>query len=85
MNEFNGADLTRSDEVVTKKVYPLVEEMTFRAIIASEQDGYKLLRAIQILVNELGGEQIVSIMDKMESNPSLMQKAKSYLPYLKYI
>jgi len=69
-------------EEAVAKVYPMVEEMTFRAIIKSEKEGYELLRAIQILVNELGGETIVQLMNKVEQKPQLLQKAKSMLPYL---
>jgi hypothetical protein len=63
-------------------VYPLVEEMTFRAIISNEAEGYALLRAVQILVNELGATQIVALMNKIEKKPSIMQQAKTYLPYI---
>lgn len=63
-------------------VYPLVEELTFRAIIQNEAEGYALLRAVQILVNEFGASSLISVMAKMEAKPALMQKAKSSLPYL---
>lgn len=68
-----------------QEVYPMVEEMTFRAIIKSKEQGYALLRAIQIVVNEMGAEPIISAINEVEKNPSLLQKAKSYLPYLKMI
>ena len=60
----------------------MVEECTFRAIIQSEAEGMKLLRAIQILVNEMGAGTIIGLMDKIEKKPSLMQQAKQYLPYI---
>lgn len=68
-----------------KKVYPLVEEMTFKAPVKSEEEGYKLLMAIQVLVNELGAEQILSTYDYLIKNPSMIQKAKKYLPYIKML
>ena len=64
------------------KIYPMVEEMTFRAIIKSEKEGYEILRAVQILINELGSETIVQLINKVEQKPQLLQKAKSMLPYL---
>lgn len=67
------------------QLYPMVEEMTFRVIIKSEEQGYRLLRAIQLLVNEVGTETIISAIDEVERNPSLLTKAKTYLPYLKMI
>lgn len=70
------------EKVVPATVYPTVEEMTFRAIISSEAEGYALLRAVQILVNELGATQLVALMNKVEKKPSIMQQAKTYLPYI---
>ena len=67
------------------KMYPLVEEMTFRGIIANEAEGYKLLTSIQILVNELGAATIIDLMETIQKKPALMVKAKSYLPYLKML
>ena len=65
-----------------KQLYPMVEECTFRAIIQSEAEGMKLLRAIQIMVNEMGAGAIIGLMDKIEKKPQLMQQAKTYLPYI---
>lgn len=65
-----------------KKEYPLVEEMTFRGIIKSEEEGYALLRAVQILVNEFGADSIINITKMLEKKPTLIQKAKTYLPYI---
>jgi len=70
------------EEVVSKKIYPLVEEMIFRSVIGSEQEGYSLLRAVQILVNELGASSIIAVVDAIEKKPQLIQKAKSYLPLI---
>lgn len=67
------------------KVYPLVEEMTFRGIIKNESQGYALLTAIQVLVNELGTDTIIELMETVKQKPALLQKAKSYLPYLKLL
>ena len=75
----------KTPEIAVKtveKTYPLVEEMTFRGIIKCEADGYALLRAVQIMVNELGTETIITIMAAVEKNPKLLQQAKSYLPYI---
>jgi hypothetical protein len=63
-------------------IYPLVEEMTFRAIIHSNEQGLALLRAVQIIVNEFGAQTLIEIMQKVEAKPSLMQKAKSALPFM---
>ncbi len=63
-------------------LYPAVEEMTFRAIVADEKEAYALLRAIQILVNELGATQIIQLMNKVEQKPSILQQARNYLPYI---
>ena len=63
-------------------MYPAVEEMTFRGIIKSEEEGYALLRAVQILVNELGADTIIKAVAAVEKKPKLLQQAKSYLPFL---
>ena len=64
------------------KIYPLVEELTFRAIVASEAEAYSVLRAVQILINEFGVSTLLNIVNKLETKPSLVQKAKGMLPYL---
>ena len=69
-------------EVKPTKLYPMVEEMTFRGIIQSEEQGMALLRAIQILVNELGAPTIIQVVAAIEKKPQLLQQAKSYLPYI---
>lgn len=65
-----------------EKIYPMVEEMTFRAIIKSEKEGYELLRAVQILINEFGTEIPIQLVNKIEQKPQLLQKAKSMMPYI---
>jgi len=67
---------------IVKKEYPLVEEMTFKGIIKNEQEGYALLRAVQIFVNEFGTDSIIQIMGVLEKKPQLIKKAKTYLPYI---
>lgn len=62
--------------------YPIVEEMTFRGVINSEEEGYALLRAIQILVNNLGTATIIKVVSAIEKNPRLLDQAKMYMPYL---
>jgi len=69
-------------EVKPSQVYPMVEEMTFRGIIQSEEQGLFGLRAIQILVNELGLATIIQVVAAIEKKPQLLQQAKSYLPYI---
>ena len=64
------------------KVFPMVEELTIRALINSEAHGYELLKCIQALVNAVGADAIIDIVRKVEKNPSLLAKAKAYLPYL---
>jgi len=63
-------------------VYPVVEEMAFRGVINSQEQGMALLRAIQILVNELGADAIIQVVSSVEKKPELLQKAKTYLPYI---
>jgi len=71
--------------VEPKKVYPLVEEMTFRSPVKSEEEAYRLLMAIQTLVNEVGSVEIISMFDYFIKNPSAIVKAKKYLPYIKML
>ena len=66
----------------TIKTFPMVEELTIRAIINSEAHGYELLKCIQALVNELGADTIITVVRKIEKNPKLLTKAKAYLPYI---
>lgn len=63
-------------------VYPIVEEMVFRGVINSKEQGMALLRAIQILVTELGAAAIIQVVASIEKKPELLQKAKAYLPYV---
>ena len=63
-------------------VYPIVEEMVFRGVINSQEQGMALLRAIQILVTELGAAAIIQVVASIEKKPELLQKAKAYLPYV---
>ena len=62
--------------------YPVVEEMAFRGVINSQEQGMALLRAIQILVNELGAAAIIQVVASIEKKPALLEKAKAYLPYV---
>jgi len=64
------------------KVFPMYEELTFRANITSEQQGYELLVCIQGLVNTLGTETIIAAIKKLDANPNLINSAKQYLKYL---
>ena len=50
--------------------------------VGSEEEGYALLRSIQILVNEFGTDTIIQITKILEKKPQLIQKAKTYLPYI---
>jgi len=85
--EYNTQDNITTPEVVVepKKVYPMVEEMTFRSPVKSEEEAYKLLIAIQTLVNEIGSLEIISMFDYFVSNPSAIAKARKYLPYIKML
>ena len=70
-------NITVQDTAVdTKKVYPMVEEMTFRSPVKSEEEAYRLLMAIQTLVNEVGSIEIISLFDYFVKNPSAIAKAK---------
>ena len=71
--------------VEASKQYPMVEEMTFKCPVISEAQAYDLLIAIQFLVNSVGAGDIISTVDYVSKNPSMMQKAKKYLPYLKML
>lgn len=77
-------DMLPKEEPVAQPAvqYPMVEEMTFRGIISSKEEGLALLRAVQIMVNELGAPTIVQLMKVLEKKPQLMQQAKTYLPYV---
>lgn len=74
-----------ASEVKKVTLYPTVEEMTFRGIINSEEEGYALLRAVQMLVNSLGATTIIKVMAAVEKKPQLMDRAKSFLPYIDMI
>ena len=67
---------------VVPQVYPIVEELTFRALIQNEAQGYELLKGIQSLVNEFGTDTIIALVRKATANPGLIAKAKSFLPFL---
>lgn len=67
---------------VVPQVYPVVEELTFRALIQNEAQGYELLKGVQSLVNEFGTETIIALVRKATANPGLISKAKSFLPFL---
>jgi len=64
------------------RAFPMVEELTVRAIIKSDAHGYELLACIQALINEVGADTIIAVVRKMEKNPKLLTKAKAYLPYI---
>ena len=64
------------------KVWPTVEELVIRAIIKSPEQGLELLKCLQAIVNEFGADMIITLVRKVEKDPSLMQKAQKYLPYL---
>jgi len=85
--EYNMQDNITTSEVAIepKKVYPMVEEMTFRSPVKSEEEAYRLLMAVQTLVNEVGPVEIISLFDYFIKNPSAIVKAKKYLPYIKML
>jgi len=62
--------------------YPRNEELIIQSVITSEEQGYALLRAIQIVVNSFGGDTIIKLVDKLEKNPKLADKAKQYIPLI---
>ena len=76
------ADQAIKPKVSAPVVYPVVEEMVFRSVINSPEQGMALLRAIQILVQELGADAIIQVVASIEKKPELLQKAKAYLPYV---
>jgi len=79
-------NITTSEVAIEpKKVYPMVEEMTFRSPVKSEEEAYRLLMAVQTLVNEVGPVEIISLFDYFIKNPSAIVKAKKYLPYIKML
>lgn len=82
IEEKKPAEAAPATPTATKQIYPIVEEMTFRGIIQSEEQGMALLRAVQILVNELGATSIIQVMSAIEKKPQLLQQAKTYLPYI---
>jgi len=64
------------------KAYPAIEELVIRAVIKSPEQGLELLKCLQAVVNEIGADTIITMVRKLEKDPSLMQKAQKYLPYL---
>jgi len=62
--------------------YPMIEDMTFRGVIQSEEQGYALLKAVQLSVNGLGTETLIAVAATIEKKPQLLQQAKAYLIYL---
>lgn len=67
------------------KIYPCVEQLTFHAIIKSEEHGYELLKCIQAVVNEIGEDFIINSVRAIEKDPSILAKAQKYLPYFKML
>ena len=62
--------------------YPRNEELIIQCVISSKDQGMSLLRAIQMVVNSFGAETIVALVDKLEKNPKLADKAIAFLPAL---
>ena len=69
----------------TEVKYPTYEDMVFRANIESEAEGIELLTCIQAVVNFAGAKMIIQAVRAIEKDPSIIQKAMSALPLLKYI
>ena len=76
---------TPTAPIEVSKQYPMVEEMTFKCPVSSEAQAYDLLIAIQFLVNQVSASEIISTVEYISKNPSMIQKAKKYLPYLKML
>jgi len=67
---------------VAKTVYPAVEELTFRAYVANEEQALELLKSVQAIVNAVGGVTIIQIVKAIEKNPKMLQTAMTYLPLI---
>ena len=78
-NEITTPDLRQLFVLVR---YPMIEDMTFRGVIQSEEQGYDLLKAVQLSVNGLGTETLIAVAATIEKKPQLLQQAKAYLIYL---
>lgn len=62
--------------------YPRNEELIVQSVIYSEEQGYALLRALQLVTNTFGADTIIKLVDKLEKNPKLADKAKQAIPML---
>ena len=58
------------------------EELIVQSVISSEEPGYALLRALQLVTNTFGADTIIKIVDKLEKNPKLADKAIKTIPML---
>lgn len=77
-------DSGNQPEATAKPVlnYPRNEELIVQSVINSEAQGYALLRALQLTVNSFGAETIIKLVDKLEKNPKLADKARQYIPII---
>jgi len=66
----------------SKTVYPAVEELTFRAYVANEEQALELLKSVQAIVNAVGGITIIQVVKAIEKNPKMLQQAMTYLPLI---
>lgn len=62
--------------------YPRNEELIIQCVINSEAEGLALLRAIQIIVNTFGAQTCTQLVTKLEKNPKMADKARTYIPIL---
>jgi len=62
--------------------YPRNEELIVQSVIYSEEQGYALLRALQLVTNTFGADTIIKLVDKLEKNPKLADKAIKAIPML---
>lgn len=80
--KITNIEKARDIEMPKSRTYPLEEEMIFKSTIKSEDEGYALLRAVQILVNELGTHNLIQVVNAIQRNPNLLHIIKSYIPYV---
>ena len=69
-------------EQVSAVKYPIVEDLTFRAYVESEDEALELLKSIQAIVNAIGGVTIINVVKAIERKPQLLQQAMNFLPLI---
>lgn len=51
---------------------PMIEDLTFRAHITSQEQGLELLKCVQAVVNALGTDAIIALVRAIEKDPNIL-------------